>query len=75
MLIAFLHVVAEGDRIAQLILEKIHTPDIVEVNVGHLSLDMQCEMLNSMMRRISTKLSGGHKDLGLREAMHSYHRN
>jgi dUTP pyrophosphatase len=38
MLIAFLHVVAEGDRIAQLILEKIHTPDIVEVNVGHLSV-------------------------------------
>jgi dUTP pyrophosphatase len=28
--------VKEGDRIAQLILEKIHTPDVIEVEVRHL---------------------------------------
>jgi dUTP pyrophosphatase len=30
--------VQEGDRIAQLILEKIHTPEVLEVNVSLITL-------------------------------------
>lgn len=31
----------EGDRIAQLIIERIHTPDVLEVNVGIVQLSHQ----------------------------------
>lgn len=30
------NLVQEGDRIAQLIIEKIHTPDVLEVEASHL---------------------------------------
>lgn len=31
-------IVEEGDRVAQLIIERIHTPDVLEVNVGIVQL-------------------------------------
>ena len=38
MLTSFICLVQEGDRIAQLVIEKIHTPDVVEVNVSNPAL-------------------------------------
>ena len=49
-------VVKEGDRIAQLIIEKIHTPDVLEVQINTvaLALDRQRWYLHSSVQTTLT---------------------
>jgi hypothetical protein len=51
--------VEEGDRIAQLIIERIYTPDVLEVDVRYLSSVFTSSILILFHSRIWTRHSEG----------------